>query len=79
MRRGPAWLLAEAQPVGRLLDVTVRVLRDGPDASSRAGGTAATSDATISSQRQHGESGGSIAIIATAIDDGQWFLHGLFS
>ncbi len=76
----PLWLLAEPQPLARLLETQPWVLRDGPERIESGwwdGGdvrrdyfvaTAPTGETTwIYRDHRHG------------VDDGEWFLHGFFA
>ena len=76
----PLWLLAEAQPVGHLLEQSPWVLKDGPERieSGWWDGRDVKRDYFVT-ETTHVETVWLYRAHRYVIDDGEWFLHGLFS
>jgi protein ImuB len=76
----PLWLLAEPQPLGHLLDARPWVLRDGPERieSGWWDGAEVRRDYFVAAD-PHGEIVWIYRDHRYGIDDGEWFLHGVFA
>jgi len=76
----PIWLLAEPQPLAHLLEMQPWVLRDGPERieSGWWDGADVRRDYFIAN-RPAGETVWIYRDHRYGIDDGEWFLHGLFA
>jgi protein ImuB len=76
----PVWLLAEPEPLGHLLEAQPWVLRDGPERieSGWWDGTDVRRDYFIA-ENPRGETVWIYRDHRYGIDDGEWFLHGVFA
>ncbi|HET7032011.1 MAG TPA: DNA polymerase Y family protein [Casimicrobiaceae bacterium] len=76
----PIWLLAEPEPLGHLLEAHPWVLRDGPERieSGWWDGTDVRRDYFIA-ENPRGETVWIYRDHRYGIDDGEWFLHGVFA
>jgi protein ImuB len=76
----PIWLLAEPEPLGHLLETHPWVLRDGPERieSGWWDGTDVRRDYFIA-ENPRGETVWVYRDHRYGIDDGEWFLHGVFA
>ena len=76
----PVWLLAEAEPLGHRLEVQPWVLRDGPERieSGWWDGADVRRDYFVA-ENPRGETVWIYRDHRCGIDDGEWFLHGVFA
>ncbi len=76
----PVWLLAEPEPLGHLLEAQPWVLRDGPERieSGWWDGTDVRRDYFVA-ENPRGETVWIYRDHRYGIDDGEWFLHGVFA
>jgi protein ImuB len=76
----PVWLLTEPEPLGHLLEAQPWVLRDGPERieSGWWDGTDVRRDYFIA-ENPRGETVWIYRDHRYGIDDGEWFLHGVFA
>jgi len=76
----PLWLLAEPEPLGHLLDIRPWVLKDGPERieSGWWDGGDVRRDYFVA-QSPSGEAMWIYRDHRYGIDDGEWFLHGVFA
>ena len=76
----PVWLLAEPEPLGHRLQVQPWVLRDGPERieSGWWDGVDVRRDYFVA-ENPRGETVWIYRDHRYGIDDGEWFLHGLFA
>jgi protein ImuB len=76
----PVWLLAEPEPLGHLLEAQPWVLRDGPERieSGWWDGADVRRDYFVA-ENPRGETMWIYRDHRYGIDDGEWFLHGLFA
>lgn len=76
----PVWLLSEPEPLGRLLEAQPWVLRDGPERieSGWWDGTDVRRDYFVA-ENPRGETVWIYRDHRYGIDDGEWFLHGVFA
>lgn len=76
----PVWLLSEPEPLGRLLEVQPWVLRDGPERieSGWWDGADVRRDYFVA-ENPLGETVWIYRDHRYGIDDGEWFLHGVFA
>ncbi len=76
----PVWLLAEPEPLGHLLEAQPWVLRDGPERieSGWWDGADVRRDYFVA-ENPRGETVWIYRDHRYGIDDGEWFLHGVFS
>jgi len=76
----PIWLLAEPEPLGHLLEAQPWVLRDGPERieSGWWDGADVRRDYFIA-ENPRGETVWIYRDHRYGIDDGEWFLHGVFA
>jgi protein ImuB len=76
----PVWLLAEPEPLGHLLEVQPWVLRDGPERieSGWWDGADVRRDYFVA-ENPRGETVWIYRDHRYGIDDGEWFLHGVFA
>jgi len=76
----PVWLLAEPEPIGHRLEAQPWVLRDGPERieSGWWDGADVRRDYFIA-ENPRGETVWIYRDHRYGIDDGEWFLHGLFA
>ena len=78
--RRPVWLFAEPEPLGHRLEVQPWVLRDGPERieSGWWDGTDVRRDYFVT-ENSRGETVWIYRDHRYGIDDGEWFLHGIFA
>jgi protein ImuB len=76
----PVWLLAEPEPLGHLLEAQPWVLRDGPERieSGWWDGADVRRDYFVA-ENPRGETMWIYRDHRYGIEDGEWFLHGVFS
>jgi protein ImuB len=76
----PVWLLGEPEPLGHLLEAQPWVLRDGPERieSGWWDGTDVRRDYFVA-ENPRGETVWIYRDHRYGIDDGEWFLHGIFA
>ena len=76
----PVWLLAEPEPLGHLLEAQPWVLRDGPERieSGWWDGADVRRDYFVA-ENPRGETVWIYRDHRYGIDDGEWFLHGVFA
>ncbi len=76
----PVWLLAEPEPLGHRLEAQPWVLRDGPERieSGWWDGVDVRRDYFVA-ENPRGEAVWIYRDHRYGIDDGEWFMHGLFA
>jgi len=76
----PVWLLSEPEPLGHLLEAQPWVLRDGPERieSGWWDGADVRRDYFVA-ENPRGETVWIYRDHRYGIDDGEWFLHGVFA